>query len=92
MNQEYDIIETDRNLRKNIGCFPQDNQTCNFLLEMAYSLNKVEVDDTDESSMNVLYHLMPIQFTNSKVVGSIIFEGHTDQLAGSQHVQLRDRL
>jgi hypothetical protein len=66
-------------LRKNIGCFPQDNKTCNFLLEMAFNLSKVELDDDNENSLNALYHLMPIQFTNEKVTSSIIFEDtHTN--------------
>ena len=48
MNKPFDVMETDRALRRNAGTEPEQNETCTFLLEMGFNLCKVETDDTTD--------------------------------------------
>ena len=79
VDQKLDVMETDYELRKNTTCEPTSKMKFNFALEFGFQLTKTERDA--EAGMNVLYHVMPLDFVNHKITGAIIYEDtHSNQL------------
>ena len=62
MNQEVDVIENDRNLRKSGSHEPSEHKTCTFLLDMGFSLCKIETENLGDVTEDTLYHVMPLDF------------------------------